>query len=312
MSQALQTTPGTNLTWTPDQVSLLKRTICREATDDELKLFLHVVKRTGLDPFARQIYAVKRNNGRGGKEMVIQTGIDGFRLTAFRTNAYAGREEATFDYEENAPYPTRCKVTVYKIVQGVRCAFTATANWDEYYPGDAQGFMWRKMPETMLEKCTEAKALRMAFPAELSAIYSEEEMAKDRESGVRPDKEGVVGNGILVEPKPGDIQKGQWARYNVTELPLPEVRKLKEKLEAETRLDVDGQKLLAFICEYLLTMDQMDPEELLDDSGNIKCECGSDLKLSERKGVYYCPKFNDGGKHISPVPKAHYEQAVKS
>lgn len=209
-----------NAGFTPDQVALVKRTICRDASDDELKLFMHVAQRTGLDPFARQIYAVKRQDSRGRDTMVIQTSIDGFRLIAFRTNAYAGKDEAAFEYGTNKDHPNRCKVTIYKMVQGQKCSFTATAKWDEYYPGEKLGFMWRKLPETMLEKCCEAKALRMAFPAELSGVYSAEEMEQAEQDAGRvgpqqPPADGSDGN---IEDRMYKVPFGQWKNRTIEEI----------------------------------------------------------------------------------------------
>jgi len=150
------------------EIDLIKETVAKGATDLELKLFLADAKRRGLDPFARQIYCIPR----GGK-MTIQTSIDGFRLIADRSGAYAGSDDASF-VEDDGDLK-RASVTVYKMVQGQRCPFTATARWDEYCQKGGAG-LWDKMPYNMLAKCAEALALRKAFPAELSGIYTHDEM----------------------------------------------------------------------------------------------------------------------------------------
>lgn len=145
-------------------------------TDAETDIFLGACERYCLNPLANQIYAQVRVDKRSGKRnMMIQTGIDGYRLLADRTGGYAGNDDPVFDSEES---PTVARVTVYKIVGGIRCGFSATARWDAYFPGDTLGFMWKKMPHLMLGKCAEALALRKAFPAELSGIYTTEEMAQ--------------------------------------------------------------------------------------------------------------------------------------
>lgn len=150
-------------------------------SDADLLLFLYVAKRTGLDPLTKQIYAVFRWDSRQGKEvMAIQAGIDGYRLVAQRTGAYAGQDDAKFlPEDESTTFPTKATVTVYKVINGTRVGFTASARWSEYAPTNAKGeveFMWRKMPYTMLAKVAEALALRKGFPNELSGVYAEEEM----------------------------------------------------------------------------------------------------------------------------------------
>ena len=76
-----------------EQVDLLKRTVARGTSDDQLALFLVTAKRLGLDPFAKQIYCVLRQvKGGNGFEMAIQVGIDGFRAIAARTGEVDGQE----------------------------------------------------------------------------------------------------------------------------------------------------------------------------------------------------------------------------
>jgi phage recombination protein Bet len=156
------------------KTELIKSLVADGATDNELALFLYTAQRTGLDPLARQIYCIKRQG-----KMTIQAGIDGYRLIADRTGKYAGNDDPVFGPDHqvgNTTAPTSATVTVWKMVSGVRCPFTSTARWSEYCPAGNQAFMWTKMPYLMLGKCAEALALRKAFPAELSGIYTDAEM----------------------------------------------------------------------------------------------------------------------------------------
>lgn len=148
----------------------------RELQECELATITHRVRVTGLDPLSNQICVVWRWDSKiNDYRMTIQTQIDGFRLIAARTREYAGSEEPTYT-GDGEKQPGCATVTVYRMVQGVRCPFTAAARWAEYMPGGEMAFMWKSKPYLMLGKCAEALALRKAFPAELSGLYTNDEM----------------------------------------------------------------------------------------------------------------------------------------
>lgn len=158
---------------TADQLELVKKTVAQGATADELKLYLYDCARQGVHPLDRLVHFTKRS----GKYTPI-TSIDFMRIRAADTGEYAGSDDAVFwqvVVPSNQAWPDQATVTVWRLVQGTRCAFTATARWAEYKP-EANDFMWKKMPHTMLAKCAEALALRKGFPKQLAGLYAREEM----------------------------------------------------------------------------------------------------------------------------------------
>ena len=46
--------------YSPEQVQILKTQIAPGASDTELLYFLHVARLRGLDPFSKQVYAIRR------------------------------------------------------------------------------------------------------------------------------------------------------------------------------------------------------------------------------------------------------------
>lgn len=169
----------------------IKNHLMPAATDSEVKYFLQVCKHTGLDPWSRQIYCIKRRTWdksiNGYRESWMpQTSIDGFRAVADNAGNYAGSDEPIYEIGADG-LPIKATVTVYKMVQGQRCGFTGSARWSEYCPvGDKQDQMWRRMPFTMISKCAEALALRKGWSTKLSGLYTKDEMQQAETVNVIP------------------------------------------------------------------------------------------------------------------------------
>gem|GEM_PF-507492 len=177
-----------HMNFSEDQIEILKNFICKGLTDSELKIFLMACVKTQLDPFMRQIYAVKRkqrkNDGSYEEMMTIQTGIDGYRLIAERTEQYAPGPEPSYSHAEDGSLLSATSYVKKLTKDGTWHTVSASAYLEEFIQTsfDKQtqkrkpSGLWATMPRTMLAKCAEAQALRKAFPAVMSGVYTKEEM----------------------------------------------------------------------------------------------------------------------------------------
>ncbi len=95
---------NTELGLTEQQMNVLKSFLAKEATVEELQLFMFTAQRLGLDPFARQIYLIKRWSVAENKKVAtIQISIDGFRCIAAKNPDYAGQTEILYCGKDGRP-----------------------------------------------------------------------------------------------------------------------------------------------------------------------------------------------------------------
>lgn len=190
-------------TFSPAQVAALEQIGAEHVPPGDLEVFFHVCKRSGLDPFARQIHLVGRrvydNNVRDYvTKHTIQTGIDGYRLIGRRAAdrahetisvdppQWAHRDGGWRDlWDRDWGTPLAARVTVRRNGE----PFTAVAMFSEYAQtkkGGDLNAMWSQRPAGQIAKCAEALAWRMAFPQDMSSVYTDEEMGQADNPPPRP------------------------------------------------------------------------------------------------------------------------------
>lgn len=206
MSTELQIRPDQSA-FDDKQLAALRALGVQNAPAADVALLFHQAARTGLDPFARQIYLI----GRGGK-YTIQTGIDGFRVIRDRKGTYQGQTEewcgtdgVWTDVWLKSEHPAAARVRLY--INGFQVPVPGIARWSEYAQESSP--TWKKMPALMLAKCAEALALRKAYPQDLSGLYTTDEIpeAEQNEDGVHV----VTTMRDTAPPKPARDARSWWS-----------------------------------------------------------------------------------------------------
>ncbi|MED5492707.1 MAG: phage recombination protein Bet [Pseudomonadota bacterium] len=174
-------------------IEVLRNSLYPGAQDGSIKMIIGYCRASGLDPMQKPAHIVPIWDAKA-KEMrdVVMPGIGLYRTQAARSGTYAGVTEPEFgpDVTESlggvsVTYPAWCKVIVKRSMpNGTIVEFAAVERWKENYAtqkrdSDAPNAMWKKRPYGQLAKCTEAQALRKAFPEFGSAPTADEMEGKE-------------------------------------------------------------------------------------------------------------------------------------
>jgi len=163
-------------------LALIKRTVAKDASDDELQMFLHISKKVGLDPFLKQLYFYKDNKD----NCVIMTSRDGFLSIAQKSGKFAGLQSASV--YENDDFAIDYSKNDIKHIAKQKDRGNLVGAWAKTFRKNAEpnityvkfetynrGWnVWKTHPDAMIMKCAESISLKKTFG--ISGIVSQEEM----------------------------------------------------------------------------------------------------------------------------------------
>ena len=219
-----------------------------KASDEELVLLINLCKQNNMNPFMKEVYFIKYGN----QPAQIVVSRDFYRKRAFQNPNFVGIEvgvivlnkdgviehnEGTFKTHDQELVGAWARVHL----KNTEIPVYVAVSYDEYVQmkDGHPNKMWTNKPCTMLGKVAESQALRMAFPAEFSGTYGEEEFPE-------PEKEPREVNGVK-EPDRAQIEsfdKEDYAAKKIEEL-KEKVQPQKEVVE-ETGEVIDADPLEGF------------------------------------------------------------------
>lgn len=176
---------STELTIWNDDKSLeeVKKLFAPNLTNIEFSMFVQMGKATGLNPFLREIWAVKFGNN----PAQIFVGRDGYRKSAQSYPKYDYHyAEAVYsnDYfkSQDGVYQHEFNLRDRGELVGAFCnvkrkdSSRPISVFVEFREYDLKQSIWKTKPATMIKKVAESQALRMAFQEKFAGTYEENEL----------------------------------------------------------------------------------------------------------------------------------------
>ena len=166
--------------WSEEQVALVKRTVAKDATNDELKMFLHLSGKYNLDPFAKEIWFLKM-----GGQPTITTSRDGYLKIANEHPAFSGLvSDVVYAKDSFAKTPDGVSHTYGvgdrgPIIGAYALVYRSDRRFPVYVFAPMKDYQkpsgtWKTYPHAMILKVAEAMALKRAFS--LSGLVTVEEL----------------------------------------------------------------------------------------------------------------------------------------
>ena len=229
-------------------------------TPEAILMALDYCRTRKLDIFKKPVHVVPMWNAALGRSVeTVWPSIMEIQTTASRTGLWAGMDRPVWGPDKTQTFSGRYKdddgqwqestvqvtfpewvaVTVYRLVNGRRCAFTEEVYWLEAYSTAGGKYsqvptaMWLKRPKGQLAKCGKAASLRTAFPEECG--YAAEEMAGKSLDEVN-DVTVINGQATRIDTDAEPIDSSEASRVIDLSMISPKVQKAVAELVRRTAL----------------------------------------------------------------------------
>jgi phage recombination protein Bet len=192
------------ISFTDEQVQLMKDTVAKGATTNEFMLFMHLAQHYGLDPFLKEIWCLKYASN---QPATVFTSRDGYLKIASRDPQMDGiQSDVVREGDVLEKRPDGSVSQTYGNPRGaILGAFALVWRKDRSHPAyfyaplneynTGNNPTWKKYPSAMIVKVAEAMALKRAFS--ISGLVTQEELGLEVDAA----EELATGAMVLSEPK---------------------------------------------------------------------------------------------------------------